>query len=268
MKDINTIKEDSFWMRNRLLELGLKAGANGSHLGGALSLVEILAALYSRINLEIKDDLRDRVILSKGHGAMALYCILERYGILSPEEVDTFETNSTKYFSHVSRDTNKLIEFSGGSLGLGVSYGVGVALADKIKGLNNRIYIIMGDGECNEGIVWEALMTAKNQKLNNITFIVDCNGLQADGPTSEVMDMISLSDKFAAFGMEVTCIDGHSPEEIMDALGDTANDKCNVIIANTVKGKGISFMENVASWHHGVLNQKKYESAKEELNSI
>lgn len=268
MKDIKSIIEDSKWVRNRLLDLGLKAGSNGSHLGGALSLVEILTVLYSRIDLNLKDESRDRVILSKGHGAMALYCILERYGILSPEDLDTFETNGTKYFAHVSRDIDKLIEFSGGSLGLGVPYGVGVAMANKIKGLNNHIYIIIGDGECNEGIVWEALMTAKNQHLNNITFIVDCNGLQADGRTEEVLDMSPMIEKFVAFGMNATSIDGHSPKEIVAALDDKPSDKCKVIVAKTIKGKGVSFMENVASWHHGVLNQKKYDSAKEEINSL
>lgn len=266
MVNIEKIKEDSKWMRNRLLDLGLKSGMNGSHLGGALSSVEILAVLYSLANVENRGDIRDRVILSKGHAAMALYCVLERHGILSSEEVDSFETNGTHFFAHVSRNIHKGIEFSGGSLGLGVSYGVGVALANKMRARSCHHYIIVGDGECNEGIVWEALMTLKNQNLDNVTFIVDCNGLQADGRTEDVLDMSPLADKFKAFGLDVVDVDGHSVESLVDVLLQRNEKKCRVIIARTTKGKGVSFMENNAAWHHGMLSPKKYELAKEELN--
>ena len=141
MADIEKMKQDALWMRKRILGLALKSGSSGSHLGGSLSLVEILTALYSTVKIS-KDENRDRVILSKGHGALALYTVLELKGIMTSELVDTFETNGTHLFAHASRDVEHGIEFSGGSLGLGISYAIGVALACKTKGLNNHIYAI------------------------------------------------------------------------------------------------------------------------------
>ena len=266
MINFEKIRDDAKWMRNRLLDLALNAGSAGSHLGGALSTVEIFSVLFAIIEKEGKLIDRDRVILSKGHAAMALYCALERHGLLSSEEVDTFETNGTKYFAHASRDVQKGIDFSGGSLGLGVSYGVGIAMANKFRGLDRHVYIIVGDGECNEGIVWEALMTIKNQHLNNITIIVDCNGFQADGATYDVLDMSPLEDKFKSFGMDVSDIDGHSIESLVSVLQEKKGNCCRVILAHTIKGKGISFIENNTSWHHNVLSPKKYDLAKKELN--
>lgn len=212
-----------------------------------------------------KDENRDRVILSKGHGALALYTVLEKKGVMTPELVDTFETNGTHLFAHASRDVEHGIEFSGGSLGLGVSYAIGAALACKTKGLNNHIYVIVGDGECNEGIFWEAMMTAHKFELNNMTVIVDNNGLQADGFTKEIIDLSPMDIKFEAFGLKTMIIDGHDMEAVSGALALRGQDKPIVIIANTIKGKGVSFMENDAAWHHGVLNQKKYDKAMEEL---
>lgn len=264
MIDFEKIKNDSHWMRSRILDLALKAGPSGAHLGGSLSLVEILATLYSVANVST-DETRDRIILSKGHGALALYTALERYGIVPSEVVETFETNGTHLYAHASRNIANGIEFSGGSLGLGVSFSVGVAIACKEKGLQNRIYVIVGDGECNEGIFWESVMAINQFKLDNITLIVDNNGLQADGPTSEIIDLSPMAEKLNAFGMDVVTIDGHDAESIYKALNMENNGKPIAIVANTVKGKGVSFMENETAWHHGVLNQKKYDKAMEEL---
>lgn len=264
MIDFEKIKDDSLWMRRRILNLALKAGSSGAHLGGSLSLVEILATLYSVANVSA-DETRDRIILSKGHGALALYTALERYGIMPSEVVDTFETNGTHLYAHASRNISNGIEFSGGSLGLGVSFSVGVALACKEKGLQNRIYVIVGDGECNEGIFWESVMAINQFKLDNITLMVDNNGFQADGPTNEIIDLSPMAEKLNAFGMDVVAIDGHDVEDIYKALYRENSGKPMVIVANTVKGKGVSFMENEAAWHHGILNQKKCDKAMEEL---
>ena len=264
MANIEKLKEEALQIRKRILGLALKSGASGTHLGGSLSLVEVLTSLYETVNIS-KDDNRDRVILSKGHGALALYTVLEKKGLMTPELVDTFETNGTHLFAHASRDIEHGIEFSGGSLGLGISYAIGVALACKTKGLENHIYVIVGDGECNEGIFWEAMMTAHKFELDNMTVIVDNNGLQADGFTKEIMDLSPMDAKFEAFGLKAVIVDGHDMEAISNALALREQGNPVAIIANTVKGKGVSFMENDVTWHHGVLTQKKYDKAMEEL---
>ena len=259
---INTLE-----VRKRILELALKAGQSGAHLGGSLSCVEILSSIYEKMDTVNKSENRDRVILSKGHGALALYCVLEAVDIMTKDEVETFETNGTHLFAHASRNIDKGIEFSGGSLGLGISFAVGVAMACKEKQLNNHIYVIVGDGECDEGIFWESLETINKYKLDNMTLIVDSNGIQADGPTVQVMDLSPMSDKLASFGLDVIEADGHSVEELTKVLNIESNGKAKAVIAHTVKGKGVSFMEDTAAWHHGVVNQKKYDKAMEELNA-
>lgn len=260
------MKINSLNIRRRILELALKAGSSGAHLGGSLSCVEILSAIYEKLDVANMSEHRDRVILSKGHGALALYCVLEAVGIMTKEDVETFETNGTHLFAHASRNIEKGIEFSGGSLGLGISFAVGVAMACKEKRLSNHIYVIVGDGECDEGIFWESLEAINKYKLDNMTIIVDKNGIQADGPTEQVMDLSPMSEKLASFGLDVIEVDGHSVEELTKALNKATGGKAKAIIAHTVKGKGVSFMENTAAWHHGVVNQKKYDKAVEELN--
>lgn len=254
-------------IRKRILELALKVGPSGAHLGGSLSCVEILSSIYEKIDIANRSENRDRVILSKGHGALALYCVLEAVGIMTKDEVETFETNGTHLFAHASRNVDKGIEFSGGSLGLGISFAVGVAMACKEKQMTNHIYVIVGDGECDEGIFWESLEAINKYKLDNMTIIVDKNGIQADGPTAQVMDLSPMSEKLASFGMDVIEVDGHSVEELTKALNKATVGKAKAVIAHTVKGKGVSFMENTAAWHHGVVNQKKYDKAMEELNA-
>lgn len=260
-----TSQQNCLNLRKRIVDLAFKAGKNGSHLGGCLSLVEILEAVFS-IYKRDEDDLenRDRLILSKGHGALALYCALEQKGFLTTDEIETFESNGTDYFAHAKRNVSKGVEFSGGSLSLGLSYAVGVALACKAKGLHNRIYTIVGDGECDEGLVWESLMAASKYQLDNLVVIVDCNGLQSDGFTKDVMDTSQLSEKFTAFGFEVEVVDGHDVDALTTVLRKRGN-LPHAIIAQTVKGKGLSFVENNPKWHHGVLTQALLDQAKEEL---
>lgn len=265
-QELKQLKQDCLNLRQRIVELSYKAGKNGAHVGGSLSLVEILRSLMSVLNRDPQNlEERDRLILSKGHGALALYCALEQKGILTREEVDTFETNGTDYFAHAKRNVEKGVEFSGGSLSLGLSYAVGVALGCKSKQLENHIYAIVGDGECDEGLVWESLMAASKYQLDNLTVIVDCNGLQSDGFTKDVMDTSSLSDKFAAFGFYVIEVDGHDVLGLMNALKNRSK-KPQAIIARTVKGKGLSFVESDPKWHHGVMSEKLYEQANKELS--
>lgn len=257
---------NNIWIRKRILELALQAGSNGAHLGGSLSLVEILNVLYSQnLNLNPQDKNRDRIIMSKGHGALALYCLLEKIGILSKADTDTFEQNGTELFAHAKRNVAKGIEFSGGSLSLGISFAVGVALS--CIDLGNQIFVILGDGECDEGLVWESVMSAAHYGLDNMTIIVDCNGLQSDGYTKEVMNTTSLEDKFRAFGCNVYSVDGHSEEELYAVLAKENKSAPKVIVAHTIKGKGVSFLENQQGAHHLVLKESQYEQAIKEVEN-
>lgn len=257
--------------RRRVLELGLRAGKNGSHQGSGLSVVDLLSVVYGGALNITKENCtapeRDRFILSKGHAAVALYAVLEQRGFLTSEETGTFECNGTSYYAHAHRDLSRGIEFSGGSLSLGLSYGVGVALSCKRAQLRNRIVVLLGDGECDEGLVWESAMAASNFLLSNLTVIVDCNGMQSDGKKAEIMNQLSIAEKFRAFGFQTIEIDGHEHEAISAALGLRHEAKPVAIIANTVKGKGISFMEGNPDWHHGVLTQSLFETAMAELGA-
>ena len=254
-------------LRERILSLAYNCGKNGSHLGGSLSSVEILDTLYNTgYNFNPQNESRDRLILSKGHAALALYCVLESVGIVTKEDVETFELNGTAMFAHAKKNISKGIEFSGGSLSLGISYAVGVALACKSKGYNNRIFVLLGDGECDEGLVWEAVMSAVNYHLDNLTFIVDCNGMQSDGYTKDVMDHSPFEKKFEGFGCKVISVDGHSAKELETAYMQKGEYCPLAIVAHTMKGKGVSFMENLQQWHHGTLSQVQYEQAMEEVS--
>jgi len=263
------IKGTAHQVRLQIVKSAYVAGKNGAHLGGGLSLVEILSTLYTGILKQDRNNPvnknRDRLILSKGHGAIALFAILKQKGFISAEELDEFEHNGSHYYAHASRDIEKGIEFSGGSLSLGLSFAVGVALSNQRENLSNHIYVIVGDGECDEGLVWEALMSVANFNLTNLTVIVDCNGLQSDDFTINVMNKSSLKDKFTSFGFYTQEIDGHDIEKLYEVFSNQDLSKPNAIIACTVKGKGVSFAENNREWHHGVLSYTQYEMALKEL---
>lgn len=256
-------------IRKGIIERSFIAGKNSAHVGGSLSAVEILAVLFHEVlrrDPSALDD-RDRFILSKGHASLALYCALESVGILNKEEVDTFEQNGSHYTAHAKKDINKGLEFSGGSLGLGMSFAVGVAEALKEKGSPARVFVLLGDGECNEGIIWESLMFAKHRSLDNLTVIVDHNHLQADGPIETVLDTKDIAAKFTAFGYKTQTMDGHNTAEIKAAFDKLAEGTPNAIIAETVKGKGVSFMENKTNWHFASLPENKYKKAMLELTA-
>jgi transketolase len=259
-------------IRIKSLEMAFNAGKNGAHLGGALSLAEIFAVLYGCI-LSVNprnpnDPERDRLVVSKGHCVLSYYAALNEAGFISDEELTRFETNGSMLHGHATRNLSLGIEFSGGSLGMGVSFAIGVALAGKMNHKPYHVNIIAGDGECNEGIVWEAFMSAAHFKLDNLTVIIDHNKFQYDGDLKTIMDMGSLKTKLDAFGFHSIEVDGHHVSEIIEAFQNHVSGKPLAIIANTIKGKGVSFMENRKEWHHGILSKELYEKAMAEQPTL
>jgi transketolase len=244
------------------------AGNQGAHIGGSLSLVEIMAALYcSVMNLDpdapLKED-RDRLILSKGHGAMALYSALSFRGYLGREELQNYKSNDTLISAHPTRVPERGLEFASGSLGQGLSLGVGVCLALLRKGnLSSRVFVLQGDGEIDEGAVWEAAASASHFGLSRLVTIIDKNGLQYDGPTEDVLSMGDLAAKWRAFGWEAREVDGHDVAALYEALME-AHQQPLAVIAKTVKGKGVSFFENDFRSHNARLSLQQYEQAMAE----
>lgn len=262
--NIEELKKDIYEMKLKALDMALSTSF-GAHIGGGFSAMEIMRCLYEVANIpDMHDEHRDRIIMSKGHGVLALYTALWKKSLMTEDDLATFETDGTLFHGHAHRNLDKGIEFSGGSLGLGISYAVGVAKACKNKGLGNRIYVILGDGEMDEGIVWEALMSIANFGLNNVTVIVDRNQYQLDGPTSDIMNLQSVEDKLKAFGYEVVTVDGHNIVSLLDVLGKSS-DKPRAIVANTIKANGISFLMNNKMSHQCALPRKKYDLAVEEI---
>ena len=265
----DVIKPAAYRMRLKALEMAYHAGANGAHLGGGLSCIEIFATLYKGILKYKVDDPaweeRDRVLVSKAHCVLAYYTALAEAGFLTQESLDGFEQDGSDLPGHPLHNLQNGIEYSGGSLGMAFSVGLGMALDAKRKNRSNRVYVILGDGECDEGSNWEAFMSAAHYQLNNVTVIIDQNQLQYDGPTDSVMNLTSLKDKISAFGWDVKEVDGHNVSELYEVLNQPETNRPRAIIAKTIKGKGVSFMEGVKEWHHGVLSEKLYKQAIEEV---
>lgn len=257
-------------MRKDVMKMALLSGTKGAHIGGGLSIIELLTVLYSdvmRYNHEIPDwEERDRLVLSKAHGAIGLYAALHYAGYLSDEEIDTAFIPGSQIYKHPKININKGFEFSGGSLGQGLSLAVGSAIALRNRGSKARIFVILGDGECDEGSIWEAVMCIPHFKLNSITVIIDRNKIQNDGTTEKVLEPGNLTMRFESLGYDVEEADGHDVIAVREAvMKECSNPK--VIILNTVKGKGISFAENQVAWHMGVIDQMLYEQAMEELEN-
>ena len=229
--------------------------AQSGHPGGALSVADILTVLYfNEMNIDEKNpDMqnRDRLVLSKGHASPALYSVLANKGFFSKEELKTFRKIDSNLQGHPDKNKVKGVDMTTGSLGQGLSAANGMALAGKLDKLNYRVYCILGDGELEEGQVWEAAMTSHHYKLDNLCVIVDNNNLQIDGKVEEVMNIYPIADKFKSFGFETIQIDGHNITQIIEAFGKAkkVKDRPTAIIAKTVKGKGVSYMENQAGWH-------------------
>ncbi|PRR84277.1 transketolase [Clostridium vincentii] len=256
-------------IRKDIVEM-LTESASG-HPGGSLSATDILTTLFfNELNINPKnpkDENRDRFVLSKGHAAPALYSALARRGFFDPKELTTLRKIGSRLQGHPNMNEIPGIDMSTGSLGQGASAAVGMALAGKVDKKDYRVYAILGDGELEEGQIWEATMSAAHYKLDNLTFFVDFNGLQIDGDITEVMNPAPIDEKFEAFGWNVLSIDGHNYDEILSAIEKAKNHKGKptVIVCNTVKGKGVSFMENQACWHGAAPSKEQCEIAVKEL---
>ncbi len=245
--------------------------AGSGHPGGSLSAADIITYLFfAEMNIDPSNpDMagRDRFVLSKGHAAPALYAALAERGYFPKEKLLTLRKLGSILQGHPDKKKVPGVDMSTGSLGQGISAAVGMALADKIDATGARVYTILGDGELQEGMVWEAAMAAAHYGLGGLTAFVDNNGLQIDGKNDDVMNISPVADKFASFGWHVLTIDGHDFEQIADALKEArkVTDKPSAIIAKTIKGKGVSFMEDQAGWHGKAPNDDQAKQAVEEL---
>lgn len=261
-QQIIEVEQLALRMRKTALKMAYECGV-AAHIGGGLSIIDILATLYGHA---ISDPGKiDKFILSKGHGVLGLYSALYEVGILTKQQISTFQTDGSYLIAHPIMDEANGIESSNGSLGQGLSMAIGIALSFKKRKLKNQVFVIVGDGECYEGSIWEAAITAAEQSLCNLTVIVDCNGYQNDGSVSNEMTNEKLAGKWAAFGWHVSKCDGHDVVDIIEALKFSTSDKPKAIIAKTIKGFGVSFMENNNDWHHNRLSEKLYNQAIQEI---
>jgi transketolase len=268
-EEVNRLQLQAEEIRKRLVEIVYSAKAG--HIGGSLSSVEVETALYFHVmNIDpahLQDPDRDRFILSKGHSVEAYYAVLAAKGFIPQELLNTYGQFGSKLAGH---PTKKIpgIELNSGALGHGLSVGVGLALAAKMDGKAFRTFVLMGDGEQGEGSIYEAAMSASHYKLDNLVAIIDRNTLQISGRTEDVMTLEPMRERWEAFGWEVLDVNGNSMEhlvEMFDAL-DYTNRKPKLIVSHTTKGNGISYMEDVAKWHHGVPDEVHYQQALEEID--
>jgi transketolase len=256
MINAKTFKILSNDVRKQVLEISYLA--KSSHIGSSLSIVDILIVLYKNI---LKKNI---FILSKGHACLAYYCVLQKFNYITKELLYSYGKNNTLLMSHVSHKVPG-VEFSTGSLGHGLPYAVGRALAEKINKKEKKIYVLVSDGELNEGTTWESLLFASFHRLNNLIIIVDYNKIQSLDFTKNILKLEPLNKKFISFGCFVTVINGHNYHQIYKSLLVKNKNKPHVIIANTIKGKGIKFMENSILWHYKSPDNKELSDAMKEL---
>jgi transketolase len=249
-------------MENRERIIRMIYYAKAGHPGGSLSIIDILTAIYE-LDVDLASKKRSRVILSKGHAVPAQYAVFNEKGILSDEEMKTYRTVNSRLQGHPYLVDIPQSDATTGLLGQGLSIAVGVAVAKKHDGENNRVYAIVGDGEMMEGQIWEAILEAPQFRLDNLVLIVDYNKLSSSGPVKDEMDLDPLAEKLKAFRWDVLEIDGHNMEQIVKCirLAQKGTGKPIAIIANTVKGKGVSFMENNPKWHSSALTDEEYHTA-------
>lgn len=263
MEDLEKISKD---IRNDIVDMIYSAGSG--HPGGSLSCVEILVALYHKLmnlNLDNEGSRIDKFILSKGHASSCYYAVLSSKGYISHDDLKTFRKFDSYLEGHPCIKING-VDVSSGSLGQGLSIANGMAISKKVSGKEGNVYCLVGDGEIEEGQIWEACMSSSKYNLNNLILFVDNNGLQIDGTIKDVKNVDNLEEKFNSFGFYVQRINGHNFDEILTSVSNAKkSNKPNVIIANTIKGKGISFMENKAEWHGKKLTDEEYNLSKAEL---
>lgn len=263
------LKAKSFALRKSIITM-IKRAKTG-HIGGDFSVCDILNVLYNtEMNVSPEnsnDDSHDRLILSKGHSVEALYAVLADRGFFDPAELETFSEFGSKYIGHPNNKVNG-VEMNSGSLGHGLSVGTGMALAAKMDSRKTRVYVVMGDGELAEGSVWEGAMAAGHYKLDNLCAVVDRNRLQISGGTEQVMAQDSQDQRWSAFGWNVLHAGGNDIDGLMEAFHNARSHKGapTVIIADTTKGFGVSFIENQVAWHHRVPTDEEYQKAMEELS--
>lgn len=267
-ENVQRLEEMSKRMRLAGLDMALASGNNGSHLGGSFSCIEIMAVLYGEIlRYDISNPLnpdRDIFIPSKNHCVLAHIPALAEAGFIKYDEVVEFQKDGGRLTGYPQRPEIGL-EYSGGSLGMAISVGIGLALNAKKRNNGSNVYILMGDGELNEGSVWEAVMSAAHYKLDNLVAIIDRNHLSYDGNTENIMGLENLASKFESFNWKVSSCNGHNIRDLLESFWDKENSKPHVIIADTIKGKGVSFIENRPEWHHHRLTIEQYEKAKKEV---
>ena len=271
MNDYLKLEKIAKSIRKNVIDMIYKASSG--HPGGALSIVDILTYLYfEEMNVDVQNpklENRDRLVLSKGHACAALYAVLSEKGFFSKDELSKFRKIDSILQGHPDMKYIPGVDMSSGSLGQGISAAIGMALAGKMDKRDYRVYCIVGDGEIEEGEVWESAMSASHYNLDNFCLIVDNNNLQIDGEISKVMNSYPINEKFKAFGFNVIDIDGHNFNEIDNAfkMAKTIKEKPTAIIAKTIKGKGVSFMENEADWHGKAPNEEQYSIAMKEFKS-
>ena len=267
-ENVVRLRDMSIRMRKMALDMALSAGSKGAHIGGGFSCMEIMAVLYGEIlRVDPKNPLdpgRDKLLISKNHCTIAHFPALVERGYLKESELSSYTVNGSRLIGY-PYDPEIGLEYSGGSLGMAISIGVGQAISAKKKGLDYKVYVLMGDGELNEGSIWEAFMSASHFSLDNLTAIIDRNHLCYDGPTEEVMRLGDLPLKMRSFGFNTIVCDGHNITDLLHAFGKLSDDMPNVIICNTVKGKGLSFAENKHEWHQKAISQEQYNYALADL---
>ena len=272
MSNIKSLEKKATELRKDIVTMICKS--KSGHPGGSLSVIDILTALYYDV-MDVdatnpKKEDRDRFVLSKGHAAPALYAVLADKGYFDKEVLGTLRQFGSILQGHPDMKKVPGVEISTGSLGQGLSVANGMALASRLQNIPYRVYVAMGDGELQEGQVWEAAMTTAQYKLDNLTAFVDYNNLQIDGNVSDIMNVASVEDKFKAFGWHVISIDGHNFEEILKAIDEAkqTKGKPTMIVANTVKGKGVDFMENVCGFHGVAPTEDETKKAIEQLEKV
>jgi transketolase len=269
MSNITNLKQLSLKIRKHAINMTSVGGS--SHIGSILSIVDILAVLYGSVMTYKANEPewagRDRFILSKGHAGAGVYATLAESGFIPVKKLRTHYQDGSDLSGHVSHKGIPGVEFSTGSLGHGLPVAAGMALAAKINKVKHNIYVLMSDGECDEGSNWEAALFAPHHKLDNLVVIIDRNKLQSIHSTENTLNLEPFVDKWQAFGWNVVNIDGHNHQKLLDACGSMVSGKPLCIIANTIKGKGVSFMENNNLWHYRSPKGKEYDAAMQELNN-
>ena len=272
MKTREELEEFAKQIRIDVVNMSMNSKKTGAHIGGAFSAAEILAVLYGSVSNVYPNDpeneYRDRIILSKSHAAVALYSALCQVGFIPRDDIDNAMMGESELYKHPKKSIERGIECSGGSLGMGLSFAVGIAQGLKLKNNSEaRVFVILGDGECNEGSVWEAAASIIHYQLNNITTIVDVNKYQIDGSTEEVVNAGDTAGRWASLGFDVVEVDGHDVMRLQEEFSKKRGAP-TVILCDTVKGKGVSFTENRVEWHIGRLSEEQAEQALEELKSV